>query len=221
MNRFFSILVNYHAALANGIDTTVKLSAIIWTIGLVLGSIIGIAGARWRLLGMSARCVSFFLGSTPAIVILVWCYYPAQALLGVVIDPFITAAFALSLINVFIVADIVRPAIKNFPREMITAGYVYGLKSSKIFRYVTLPLLLRGLVPSLMFSQVAMLQATLFASLISVEEIFRVTQEINAMEYDPIILYTALAMLFLLVCAPINGIALALQRHFGRDISES
>lgn len=220
MIRFANILSNYHDAFLRGLDTTVRLSLIIWITGLVLGSIIGIAGARWRPVGGLARSVSFLLGSTPAIVILVWCYYPAQALLGVVIDPFVTAAFALSLINVFVVGDIVRPAIKNFPRELATVGYVCGMRPSAVFRHITLPLVLRGLVPSLLFSQVAILQATLFASLISVEEIFRVTQEINAAVYDPVVLYTALALLFLLVCVPINGLALYLQKRYGRDLSE-
>jgi ABC-type amino acid transport system permease subunit len=66
-----------------------------------------------------------------------------------------------------------------------------------------------------------MLQATLFASLISVDEIFRVAQRINARVYRPIEVYTALGVFFLAICLPMNGIALWLRRKYTRDLSEN
>jgi ABC-type amino acid transport system permease subunit len=65
-----------------------------------------------------------------------------------------------------------------------------------------------------------MLHATLFASLISVEEIFRVAQRINSTIYRPIEIYTALALFFLMVCLPINLLASYLKRRYTRDLSE-
>jgi ABC-type amino acid transport system permease subunit len=82
------------------------------------------------------------------------------------------------------------------------------------------PIILRQILPSLLTIQVSMLQATLFASLISVEEIFRVAQRINAVIYKPVEIYTALALLFLLICLPLNGLALWLKIKFTRDLSE-
>ncbi len=68
--------------------------------------------------------------------------------------------------------------------------------------------------------QVGMLQATLFASLISVNEIFRVAQQINSVIYKPVEIYTALGILFLAICLPMNGLALWLRQQFTRDYSE-
>jgi len=65
-----------------------------------------------------------------------------------------------------------------------------------------------------------MLQATLFASLISVEEIFRVSQRINSTIYRPVEIYTALALFFLAVCLPINLAAAYLKKRYTRDLSE-
>lgn len=65
-----------------------------------------------------------------------------------------------------------------------------------------------------------MLHTTLFASLISVEEIFRVAQRINAKIYKPVEIYTALGVFFLLVCLPLNGFALGLKKRYGRNLSE-
>ena len=65
-----------------------------------------------------------------------------------------------------------------------------------------------------------MLQATLFASLISVDEIFRVAQRINATIYRPIEIYTCLGMFFLLICLPLNGFALWFKEKFTRNLSD-
>ena len=56
------------------------------------------------------------------------------------------------------------------------------------------PIVLRQMIPGLLMIQVTMLQSTLFASLISVDEIFRVAQRINAVVYRPIEVYTALGL---------------------------
>ena len=65
-----------------------------------------------------------------------------------------------------------------------------------------------------------MLHTTLFASLISVEEIFRVAQRINAQIYRPVEIYTALGVFFLAVSLPVNGFAFWLKHKFTRDMSE-
>jgi ABC-type amino acid transport system permease subunit len=88
-----------------------------------------------------------------------------------------------------------------------------------LFR-IQLPLILRQVIPALLPLQVVMLHTTLFASLISVEEIFRVAQRINAQIYRPVEIYTALGIFFLGVCLPVNGVALWLKRRFTRDLSE-
>ena len=66
-----------------------------------------------------------------------------------------------------------------------------------------------------------MLQTTLFASLISVDVIFRIAQRINAQVYKPVEIYTALAVLFLIVCLPLHGLAHWLRVRYTRDFSES
>ena len=114
----------------------------------------------------------------------------------------------------------VRQAIVDFPRQYLLAGRVCGMKTSQIVRYIQLPILFRQLLPTLLILQVGMLHASLFASLISVEEIFRVAQRINSTIYRPIELYTALAMFFLLVCLPINLLAAYLKQRYTRDFSE-
>jgi ABC-type amino acid transport system permease subunit len=215
------ILIKYYPAFFKGLSVTLQLCAIIWASGILIGGFLGVAGARYKLsVGLPTRGVSFILGAVPLLVFLFWLHYPVQAMLGVVIDPFYTAAFTLGVVNIFAVADIVRGALLDFPQQYLTAAKVTGLSRKQTVLAIQLPLIFRQILPGLLLLQVSMLHMTLFASMISVEEIFRVAQRINAQIYRPIEIYTALGVFFLVVCLPINGFALWLRYKFTRNMSE-
>lgn len=218
----FEILYNYRADFLVGLTVTLKLCLLVWGIGLLFGFLIGYAGSKFKYsVGLPSKIISFILGGIPVLVFLFWLHYPFQFWLGVVIDGFYTAVVALSVINTFLVADIVRTALNNFPNQYILAGEVCGLDKKTIYREIQLPIIIRQILPGILFTQVAMLQSTLFASLISVEEIFRVCQRINSSIYKPVEIYSALAILFLLICLPINGIGYWIKRKYSRDFSEN
>ncbi len=218
----FDILLRYYPAFLQGLSVTLQLSAIIWITGVVLGAAIGVLSNRYKVgVGLPARITSFLLSGIPILVFLFWLHYPAQAMFDIVVDPFYTAALTLSIVNIFGVADLVRTALDDFPKQYLTAAKVSGLTKKQTIMNIQLPLIFRQVLPGLLLLQVMMLHTTLFASLISVEEIFRVAQRINAQIYRPVEIYTALGVFFLMVSLPINGFALWFKAKFTRDISEN
>lgn len=217
----FDIIMTYKEGLLAGLLVTLKLCLIIWSSGVIVGTILGYFGSKYRSeIGTPSRVVSFILSGIPILILLFWLHYPLQAMLQVNINPFFTAAFAFSILNIFSVADLVRSALVNFPTQYNLAARVCGLSEKETFLKIEMPIIFRQIIPSLLSLQVTMLQLTLFASLISVEEIFRVAQRINAVIYKPIEVYTALAIFFLFICLPLNGIALWLKNKYTRDLSE-
>lgn len=217
----WDILTTYYPAFLSGLRVTLQLSLIIWVCGLVLGSALGLAGSRYKLsIGIPSRAVAFILSGVPILVFLFWLHYPAQAMMNVVIDPFYTGAFTLAVINIFAVADIVRGALNDFPQQYLTAAKVTGLTRRQTILDIQLPLIFREVLPPLLLLQVMLLHTTLFTSLISVDEIFRAAQRINAQVYRPVEIYTALGVFFLMVCLPVNGLALWLKHTYTRDLSE-
>lgn len=218
----WNLLYTYRSGLLAGLSVTLQLALCIWVIGIVFGILLGYLGSKFRVeVGLPSRVMSFFLSGIPVLVLLFWLHYPLQAVLHVVINPFYTTVFALSLINVFAVADVVRHSLNTFPMQYHLAAKVCGLSRRDTFRKIELPIISRQIIPTLLGIQVGMLQMTLFASLISVEELFRVAQRINSFVYKPVEVYSALAVFFLLICLPLNGLALWLKRKYTRDISEA
>lgn len=217
----FGIIITYREGLLAGLLVTLQLCLIIWSSGIVIGTVLGYLGSKYRKeVGGFSSSASFILSGIPVLILLFWLHYPLQALLNVTIDPFYTAALAISIINIFAVADLVRTALINFPVQYSLAAKVCGLTARETFMKIQFPIILRQIIPTLLGLQVSMLQLTLFASFISVEEIFRVAQRINAVTYKPIEIYTALAIFFLIICLPLNGFAIWFKNKYTRDISE-
>ena len=218
---YWQIIHDYHEAIARGLWMTMKLCFVIWSVGLVAGALLGIASVKWKVaIGVPFRVAGFVLSGIPILVLLFWLHYPLQSILSIVINPFYTASAALALVNTFLVADVVRNTLRDFPAQYLTAARVCGLSARETVLRIQLPITLRQMLPALLLIQVTMLQSTLFASLISVDEIFRVAQQINAAIYRPVEVYTTLGVFFLIICLPLNGFALWLRARFTRDLSE-
>jgi len=216
-----SILWNNRIGFAAGLWVTLKLVGCIWSVGLVAGIFLGTLGEKLpRSFGLLLQLFSAFFAAIPAIVLLFWAYFPLQMLLGVDIDPFWTAAGTLSLLNTVSAAEIIRRQLIDFPPQYRDAARVCGLTERKIFFAIEFPLILRQAVPALLFLQVSMLHCTLFASLISVEDVFRVAQRLNSSLYRPVEIYSALALIFLALSLPLQLLAQRVQRRIGLTMKE-
>ena len=177
MESVFEIIFKYKDAFASGLFVTLKLCLITWVTGLLIGGLFGVLSAKWKKsIGLPIRTISFVLSGIPILVFLFWLHYPAQSMLNIVVDPFYTAAAMLTILNIFAVSDIVRGGIINLPNQYIEVAKISGLSNKKRLLKIEFPLIFRHIFPSLLITQVNMLHMTLFASLISVGEIFRVAQ---------------------------------------------
>lgn len=219
--NFYQIILQYSDAMLGGLWVTLKLCIIIWGSGIVVGTALGTIGASFRnSIGVISKVFSILLAGIPALVFLFWMHYPFQNFFNIVIDPFFTSALTFSVINIFMVADLVRGAISDFPSQYLDAAKVCGINTTDTILKIQLPILFRQIIPGLLIIQITIFQMTIFASLISVDEIFRVSQRINARIYRPIEIYTMLAIFFMAVCVPLHLLAYWLRVRFTRDHSE-
>lgn len=217
----FDIIISYKSAIANGLLITLEMCLIAWSTGIIIGTVIGVLGTYYKKeVGVPSRIISFILGGIPILVLMFWLHFPLQEMLHLVVDPFITATLTLSIINIFLVADLVRGVMSDFPEQYVIAAKVCGMSSVEIVKKVQIPIIFRQIIPGVLNAQVNVLQLSLFASLISVSEIFRVAQQINSLVYRPVEIYTALAIFFLAICLPLNGLALYLRSKYTRNLSE-
>jgi polar amino acid transport system permease protein len=210
----FEIVSDYRGAYLAGLIVTLKLCLVAWVTGLLGGGTIAFCAEWWpRLIGWPIQALSRVTEAIPILVLLFWLHYPVQAAFGVVINPFYTTVGLLAILNTLAVFGILRGAILDVPPELIDVARVCGVRRKRIFWRIKLPLAFRAALGPLTSAQVNILQLSIFGSLISVEELFRASQRINAQIYQPVQVYTALALFFLGVCLPLNLLARYLQRR--------
>jgi His/Glu/Gln/Arg/opine family amino acid ABC transporter permease subunit len=201
----FEILIQYRHLFLAGFLTTIKLWALIILIGVPLGIFFGVVGGRYsKTVNRLVSSLKFVTKVIPVLVLLFWLHFPFQAILGVVIDPFWTTIIALGFVNLVAVAFIIQSELKLLPVAYSEAGTTLGMSKKQIVKHIELPILMKRVLPNISLNQATMLEYTLFASLISVPELFRVAQSINAMVYDPVSVYSLLVLFFVIILAPLH-----------------
>lgn len=216
MMSIFEVVFEYRSAYLAGLLVTLKLCGIAWAGGLIGGSAAALSTEWWpRLIGWPVTVLSRITEAIPILVLLFWLHYPAQSALGVAIDPFLTMAALLTVLNALAVFGILHGTILKVPGEFIEVARVCGVARRRIFWHIKFPLALRSALGSITSSQVNVLQLSIFGSLISVDELFRTSQRINAQIYQPVQVYTGLALFFLVVCLPLILFARHLERRLG------
>ncbi len=209
----FEILVIYKALFWSGFLVTLKLFTLIILLGIVGGTILGALSSRSDFFGKIVVTLKFLSKVIPVLVILFWFHYPLQVMLGIVVDPFWTAVVVFGSINVITVAYLLYTEIKLLPRKYIESAKVLGMDSKDIVKYIKIPLVYKRSFPEIMLIQATMLEYTLFASLISVPEIFRVSQNINSMIYDPVSIYSLLIVFFIIILTPLHLTVMYFKKH--------
>jgi His/Glu/Gln/Arg/opine family amino acid ABC transporter permease subunit len=209
MNNIVSLLQRYHEALFEGSLTSIELAVIAWVGGLLAGTLLGIwrasHGRGTKRAGITV--LSIMASSIPVMVYLLWSHYPLQTLFGISVPPFATAAAVFTFYNTLTIGEIVRAAIEDLPLAFSLAARATGIPKSVYIRHIMAPLALRAALPGYLVSQVAVLHLTLFASLISVDELFRVTQRINALEYNAVGVFSLLALFYFVLSFPLLIVA--------------
>lgn len=215
------ILVQYREAFFQGLSVTLRLFAVACVLGSAIGVVIAAVHRAWPpVVRRLIDAFSFSIAAIPALVLLFWLHFPLQSLLGIIIDPFVTAAATLAIINAIGVSRSVIEGMNDFPRHYLQAAQVCGMDRWSTMRFIEIPILLRTVLPRWIDQQVVIFHGTIFASLISVEEVFRAAQRVNSVVYQPVAIYTAMALLFLVTAGAALFGARILRQRVTRDFSE-
>lgn len=217
----FEVLLQYRRAFTDGALVTLELFSLSLILGTAIGGVLCIAARKLpSVLRPALDLATFCITAIPALIILFWFHFPMQAIFNVVLPPFLTALATLIVLNAFAVYRMLQEALDDFPRQYVQAALVCGMSRHAIVKSIQTPILTRLVLPRWIDQQVVILQSTVFASLISVEEIFRTAQRVNSQVYHPVAIYTAMGLVFLITTGPLLLLARALRARFFRDLSE-
>lgn len=210
----FQSVFAFAPALIQGVQTTLLLTGLTIALGTPIGIVLGVLlGARAPLVRMPLLFIVDVVRSLPALILILWVYYVVPTLLGTpTISSFTLATLALVTNLAAFVADVVRGSIAGVPRGLIDAGYASGLSRFAVLWHVTLPLVVRELLPTLALLWIDMLKLSSLASVISVYELVHTADKIRSETFRAIEVFSVIAAIYLAIIMPFSSAVRWLER---------
>ncbi|CAD6533862.1 amino acid ABC transporter permease [Paraburkholderia sabiae] len=199
-----------------GLVFTVPLTLVSFAIGLALAFIVALTrlfGPKWSV-AIVRFYVWLFRGS-PLLVQLFVIFYGLPNV-GIVLDPLTAAIIGFSLNVGAYNSEVIRGVIESIPKGQWEAAYSMGMTRAQALRRAILPQAARVALPPLSNSFIALVKDTSLAAVLTVPEIFQAAQRIASVTYEPLILYTEAALIYLVFSSVLSSAQVRLERRFGR-----
>ncbi len=218
--RVIDLLSRSVPLMLRGAVITVKISVCAVIIGAIFGTLFGIMNSKkLRLPGIShvINAYTLVMRGTPIYVQILIVYFALPDLVGVNLSPFTAGVVALGANSVAYVGEIVRAGINSIPSGQWDAAYVLGYSMPETLRIIILPQMLRNVLPALTNELVTLVKETSVLATIGLVELTRVSRDIIARELDPMTIYLAAAVMYLVMTTAISMVAKRLEKGFAHD----
>lgn len=218
--QVFNILVtSFFPMLKAGIEFTVPLTIITFFLGFLLALLTAIA----RLSGFAplvaiARFYVWIFRGTPLLVQLFVIFWGLPDV-GVTIPAFVAAVIGFTLNVGAYNSETIRAAILSIPKGQWEAAYSLGMSRSQALRRVVLPQAARVAVPPLSNSFISLIKDTSLAAVITVTEMFHVSQEIAAANYEPLIDYIEVGFIYLIFSTVLSSAQARIEKRLDRRVA--
>ncbi|PLR33046.1 glutamine ABC transporter permease GlnP [Chimaeribacter californicus] len=194
-----------------------KMTLWISVLGLLGGLIIGVIAGFARAYGgwLSSHIALVFIElirGTPIVVQVMFIYFALPMMIPVRIDPFSAAVVTIIINSGAYIAEITRGAVLSIHNGFREAGLALGLSKRDTLRYVIAPLALRRMLPPLGNQWIVSIKDTSLFIVIGVAELTRQGQEIIAGNFRAMEIWTAVAVIYLIITLALSFILRRLER---------
>jgi len=207
----------YKFVFVQGALITIWLTVLAVILGTVLGTLIAFAKkSRNRIVSWLALGYIELFRAIPILVLLIWVFYVVPILLNWRISAFLASVLALSLNLSAFVAETVRAAIESIPSSQFESGLALGMSPQQVMFQIIIPQAVRNMVPNLMGLYISELKNSSLASVIAVNELLHRSNILISETYRPLEIYTAVAVVYLIMILPLVWVSRVVERHLAR-----
>ena len=199
-----------------GLVFTVPLTIASFALGLTLAfatALVRLFGPQWAV--KIAQFYVWLIRGSPLLVQLFVIFYGLPSV-GIVLDPLTAAIIGFSLNVGAYNSEVIRGVVESIPNGQWEAAYSMGMTRSQALRRTILPQAARVALPALANSFIALIKDTSLAALLTVPEIFQAAQRIASVTYEPLILYSEAALIYLVFSSVLSSAQVQLERRLGQ-----
>jgi len=217
--------------LAAGFKYTIPLAIISFFFGLIIALVTALIRlSRQRGAFMILKWIASFyvwlFRSTPLLVQLFIVFFGLPYLKikgvlphGIKLEPFTAGIITFSLNTGAYASETIRAAISSVPTGQWEAGAAIGMTRLQILWRIILPQALRVALPPLSNSFISLVKDTSLAASITIMEMFAVSQQIAAENYQPLLMYTLVAMVYAVFTTVLSYFQGYLERVVDRQVN--
>lgn len=199
----FSAVFANRQLLLIGLQNTIILGFVCLVLGLFFGLFVGAARySRNRFINWPATAFVELFRNTPVLVQIMWFFFAFPIISPFDIDAFTAAAMGLTLNTTAFSAEIYRAGIQSIDRGQWEAAKALGMGYVQQMRRIILPQAIRRMIPAFMNRAVELMKMTSLASVIAYGELMHQAKTISTIEFNPIEMYTAVAIVFFVMIYP-------------------
>ncbi|WP_454844224.1 amino acid ABC transporter permease [Raoultella ornithinolytica] len=200
-----------------GLVFTIPITLISFSLGLLLGFIVALI----RLYGPAplksvVRFYVWIIRGTPLLVQLFLIFYALPSV-GITLDAFPAAVIGFTLNVGAFTSEVIRATLLSVAKGQWEAAHSIGMSWGQSLRYIILPQAARVAVPPMSNTFISLVKDTSLASVITVPELFLAAQRIAAVTYQPLILYSEAALLYLLISSVLSYLQSRLELRLERN----
>ncbi|WP_311202170.1 amino acid ABC transporter permease [Erwinia pyrifoliae] len=218
MPSWFNLAIeSFWPMLYAGLTFTIPLTLIAFTLGLSLGAVVALVRLYGpRPLQSLVRFYVWLIRGTPLLVQLFLIFYALPGV-GITIDAFPAAVIGFTLNIGAYTSEIIRATLLSVPKGQWEAAHSIGMSWGQTLRRIVMPQAARVAVPPLSNTFIALVKDTSLASVITVPELFLAAQRIAAVTYQPLILYTEAAIIYLLLSSVLSALQARLEKRLANN----
>ena len=210
-----SLIIESLPLLGIGALVTIEITAVAVAIGTMFGLFVGVAElSRYWYFRVPAKVYVDFIRGTPLLVQIFIIYFALPIILGVRVEPFVAAVAACSINSGAYVAEIFRAGIQSIDKGQMEAGRSLGMSWTQTMIHIIIPQAFRRIIPQLGNEFIAMLKDSSLVSVIGFEELTRKGQLIIASTYGSLEIWTAVAIIYLIMTLSITRFVAFLEKRF-------
>ncbi len=214
----WSVVWTYRALFYQGFAMTLAVSAG----AMVLGSILGLAGGLCRVSGNmllsepAALYVEIFRG-TPLLVQIYIFYFCVTTVIRYD-NVYVVGTATLALFAGAYLTEMVRSGIESVDQGQWEAALATGLTQGQTLRRVVLPQALRRVIPPLAGQFASLIKDSSLLSVISIRELTKAAEVVNATTYKTFEAYLPLALCYLALTWPLTKLTYRLERWLEKGL---
>jgi His/Glu/Gln/Arg/opine family amino acid ABC transporter permease subunit len=197
LNFMWHLVWDFRAELLQGLLTAFNVAFSALFLSLFIG--LGIAlmkMSRFSILRVVAGTYNNIFRGIPALVSVVWVYFGWSLLFGYNFTVYQAGVIALTLLYSSFFSEIFRTALEAVHKGQREAGLALGMTRLRVFRSIVMPQALKIAVPNIGSMYIGMIKDTSTFTVIGLSELVFVMQGINAEYFQPFVLFTAAAGLY-------------------------